>query len=209
MVDAARLPSAGRLGIVVEGAPRRFRLLPYVHGTIVGDGGSAEVRSLFGEASVVFGPGAMAGKTLAERTVTVRSVSSADAGMAYAGNLSVVGPVVEVRPSQAFSDRQEFQPRVALRLSPRDLAPGQDVSTLALYKVDAAEGTLVPLPTSVRTLCGGLACDASAEPDAVELTASTPTFSMFAALPKGLVDSRLWSLAATPARSRRAARSTR
>lgn len=155
---------------------------------------------------MVFGPGAMAGKTLAERTVTVRSVSSADAGMAYAGNLSVVGPVVEVRPSQAFSDRQELQPRVALRLSPRDLASGQDVSTLALYKVDAAEGTLVPLPTSVRTLCGGLACDASAEPDAVELTASTPTFSMFAALPKGLVDSRLWSLAATPARSRDARR---
>jgi hypothetical protein len=57
-LDAAQLPSSGQVGVVVQGAQgKSYQMVPVLDGTKVDPTVNTEVKSLWGDASVDFGPG--------------------------------------------------------------------------------------------------------------------------------------------------------
>jgi flagellar hook assembly protein FlgD len=198
-IDASQLPARADIGILVgDGADRRFQTIPILQGTLVQPSKDQEVRSLFGEAAVHFPAGSLAGKSPEERSISVRALDPSRSGLRLPPGLAIAGPVVEVLPSQTFPKDPLLQPQVKVRLSKDDLTSLSDAAGLGLFKIDPAQGIVVPLEARGTTyLCEQAPCEL-ANAHSVEFTASTSSFSHFALLPKGARDSRTWSFDLEP-----------
>ena len=143
---------------------------------------------------------------MAQQAISIRTLDPADAGVAYSGNLLVTGPIVEIEPSQTFSNDPTLEPRVTINLNRSDLAAQTDPTSLGLFKLDPSTGTVVPLSDVKYTfLCmdgsaqgGTVTCSSTSAWDVLELDGLTATFSKFAVLPVGTKDSRNWSWSFAP-----------
>jgi flagellar hook assembly protein FlgD len=207
-VNAAQLPAMGQLGIVVETPQgKEYALVPFVNGVKQNSNESQEVKSLWGDASVLFGPDVLTGKTAQERTISIRTIDPSNSGVNYSGNLLVSGPIVEILPSQSFSLDPSKEPRVRIKLKREEIQSSMEPTSLGLYKVDPTNGTVVPLSDVHRNYyCLGRVCDITSLWDVLELDGATASFSKFAVLPVGTKDSRNWSWGLSPIVSGMAAR---
>lgn len=201
LVDVSNLPSSGRLILRVGTAGSyRYHDLPFLQGTTLSASGTGVVRSLFGDAQVVFPAGSLAGKTEQERTIKARVLSPGETGLGTTSGVEVTGPVLEIVPSQAFAGT--VLPEIVLRLPRASFQQGgveRSPAELRLYKIDAATGTVVPLESQTRQLfCDGVACASQTAWTEIEFHARTSSFSRFALMPLGVPDSRLWSVFVTP-----------
>lgn len=200
LVDASILPSRGRI-LIQAGSPGAYRFdeIPFARGTTLAATTSGRVSSLFGDAQVIFPSGSLVGKSEAERTVSVRVLSSTETGLGSRSGITVIGPVVEILPSQAFTGTT--LPEIVLRLARSSFREGgveTDPSTVQLYKVDALTGVVVPLSDQTRQrYCDGVACTGSDWTE-IEFHGRTSSFSQFALLPADVPDSRLWTFSVSP-----------
>lgn len=110
-------------------------------GTPVGTSDDKTVKSLFGEVSVSFGPGAMD----IPRDVTVRTTSAEEHQFDVFNNAALTGPIIEVLPSMEFTDSTKY-PRIQMKLSRKEIEQaGLTPDRVRLYKVDFKNGRFVPL----------------------------------------------------------------
>lgn len=110
-------------------------------GTPVGTSDDKTVKSLLGEVSVSFGPGAMD----IPRDVTVRTTSAEEHQFDVFNNAALTGPIIEVLPSMEFTDSTKY-PRIQMKLSRKEIEQaGLTPDRVRLYKVDFKNGRFVPL----------------------------------------------------------------
>ena len=110
-------------------------------GTPVGTSDDKTVKSLFGEVSVSFGPGAMD----IPRDVTVRTTSAEEHQLDVFNNAALTGPIIEVLPSMEFTDSTKY-PRIQMKLSRKEIEQARlTPDRVRLYKVDFKNGQFVPL----------------------------------------------------------------
>lgn len=201
MVDVSALPIRGSVLLrVANGYGWRFQAVSYVRGTTLASTGTRVVRSLFGDAQVVFPEGALADRSEESRTISVRVLPPSEVGLTTSSGVAVIGPVVEILPSQSFAGA--VLPEIGLRLPRQSLKMVEgdvDPSSVQLYKVDPSTGMIVPLSSQRYVhLCDGAVCTAMDAWNELEFHARTASFSQFALLPKGLPDSRQWSISVDP-----------
>ncbi len=96
-----------------------------------------DITSLYGDASVHFEPGVVPDSLF----FTVRLSNLTETGLAQTNQLSVIGPVIEVKPSLVF-DPSKPLPQVHIRLT-RAQVGSLNLASLKIYKPDGEN--LVPL----------------------------------------------------------------